>query len=240
MSAAAGSSTAYSLRGEAMTEQDWMIGTDPTPMLEFVRGKANDRKLRLFAVSCCRLVWHRMVDKCSRRAVEVAERYADGLATPQTLLKWYWAAYEAYELTDDEEDEGARYREVAFAANCATHHDAAFAAMNAAAYVSAAAVTGQDTLSDSREAVCDLLREILGPLPFHPITCDPIWLSWHDGLVLSMAQRMYDSRDFSDMPVLADALEEAGCEDQDILGHCRSGGEHVRGCWVIDALLGKK
>jgi hypothetical protein len=52
-----------------------------------------------------------------------------------------------------------------------------------------------------------------------------------------MAQRMYDSRDFSDMPVLADALEEAGCQDQDILGHCRAGGEHVRGCWVIDLLL---
>jgi len=64
-------------------------------------------------------------------------------------------------------------------------------------------------------------------------------LEWHGGLLASMARRMYDSRDFSDLPVLADALEEAGCQDQDILGHCRSGGEHVRGCWVIDLLLGK-
>ena len=55
-----------------------------------------------------------------------------------------------------------------------------------------------------------------------------------------MSRRMYDARDFSDMPVLADALEEAGCNDADILGHCRSGGEHVRGCWVIDLLLGKE
>jgi len=54
-----------------------------------------------------------------------------------------------------------------------------------------------------------------------------------------MARRMYDSRDFADLPVLADALEEAGCQDQDILGHCRSESEHVRGCWVIDLLLGK-
>jgi hypothetical protein len=75
--------------------------------------------------------------------------------------------------------------------------------------------------------------------PFRPITIDPAWLSWHDGLLVSMAQRMYGSRDFSDMLVLADALEEAGCQDQDFLGHCRSGEEHVRGCWAVDALLGK-
>jgi hypothetical protein len=71
------------------------------------------------------------------------------------------------------------------------------------------------------------------------ITINPAWLTWHDGLLVSMARQMYDSRDFSDMPVLADALEEAGCQDQDILGHCRSGFEHVRGCWVVDLILGK-
>ncbi|HEY7315561.1 MAG TPA: hypothetical protein VH643_39900 [Gemmataceae bacterium] len=83
-----------------------------------------------------------------------------------------------------------------------------------------------------------LLRDIVGD-PFHPISADSAWLTWHDGLLVSMAQKMYDSRDFSAMPVLADALEEAGCQDADILGHCRSGGEHVRGCWVVDALLDK-
>jgi len=75
--------------------------------------------------------------------------------------------------------------------------------------------------------------------PFRPAILDPTWLSWHDSLLVSMARRMYDRRDFGDMPVLADALEEAGCQDQGILGHCRSGRDHVRGCWVIDALLGK-
>jgi hypothetical protein len=85
---------------------------------------------------------------------------------------------------------------------------------------------------------CSLLRDIFGN-PFNTTTLAPPWLTWHGGLLDSMAQRMYDSRDFSDMPVLADALEEAGCQDQDILGHCRSGGEHVRGCWVVDLLLGK-
>jgi hypothetical protein len=85
-----------------------------------------------------------------------------------------------------------------------------------------------------------LLRDLLGPLPFHSATLDPTWLVWHGGLLVSMARQMYDSRDFTDMPILADALEEAGCTHADILGHCRSRGEHVRGCWVVDLLLGKE
>jgi hypothetical protein len=85
-----------------------------------------------------------------------------------------------------------------------------------------------------------LLHDLFGPLPFRPVSLDPAWLTWHDGLLVSMAQQMYESDDFTALPVLADALEEAGCHDQDILGHCRSGGEHVRGCWVIDRLTGRE
>ena len=84
-----------------------------------------------------------------------------------------------------------------------------------------------------------LLHDIFGLLPFHPAALAPAWLTWHDGLLVSMARQMYDSRDFGDMPVLADALEEAGCDDADILAHCRQPGPHVRGCWVADLLLGK-
>ena len=83
-----------------------------------------------------------------------------------------------------------------------------------------------------------LLRRIIG-CPFRSVSLDPAWLTWHDGLLVWMAQRIYDSRGFSDMPVLADMLEEAGCTDKDILSHCRSGGEHVRGCWVVDLLLSR-
>jgi hypothetical protein len=93
-------------------------------------------------------------------------------------------------------------------------------------------------ISGEESAQSELLRDIIGN-PFRPVALDPAWLTRHDGLVVSMAQKMYDSRDFSDMPVLADALEEAGCANQDSLNHCRSGGEHIRGCWVVDALLGK-
>src|SRR5262249_20701254 len=80
-----------------------------------------------------------------------------------------------------------------------------------------------------------LLRDIFGN-PFRPVALDPAWLSWHGGLLVSMARRMYDSRDFADLPVLADALEEAGCDNADILAHCRGPGPHVRGCWVVDLI----
>src|SRR5262249_16188201 len=84
-----------------------------------------------------------------------------------------------------------------------------------------------------------LLRDIVGN-PFRPVTVDPAWLAWHGGTVVKLAHAIYDERAFERLPVLADALEEAGCTNADILNHCRQPGEHVRGCWVVDAILGKK
>jgi hypothetical protein len=86
----------------------------------------------------------------------------------------------------------------------------------------------------------DLLRCIFGPLPFRPVVIDPSWLTWNGGTIPKLAEAIYDERRFGDLPILADALEEAGCTDADTLAHCRSGGEHVRGCWVVDLLLGRE
>ena len=72
-----------------------------------------------------------------------------------------------------------------------------------------------------------------------PVTIDPAWLRWNGGTVSALACRIYDERAFHDLPVLADALEEAGCTDADLLGHLRGPGPHVRGCWAIDLLLGR-
>jgi hypothetical protein len=88
-------------------------------------------------------------------------------------------------------------------------------------------------------AQCDLLRDILGNPLRPPLTVDPLWLGWNGGTVVELTQGIYDDRAFDCLPILADALEEAGCHDAGILGHCRQPGPHVRGCWVIDALLGK-
>jgi hypothetical protein len=92
----------------------------------------------------------------------------------------------------------------------------------------------------------NLLRDILGTL-FRPFVVDPRWLAWNSGTIAVLAQTIYDERrlpegalDKDRLAVLADALEEAGCTDPDILAHCRGPGPHVRGCWVIDLLLGKE
>jgi hypothetical protein len=84
-----------------------------------------------------------------------------------------------------------------------------------------------------------LLRELFGPLRFRHVGTDSAWLRWNHGTVPAIARRVYDERTFHDLPILADALEDAGCTDSDILAHCRGQGPHVRGCWVVDLLLGK-
>ena len=224
-----------------MTESEWLACTDPEKMLGFLPHEAGSRKFRLFGVACCRRVWHLLPDELFRAAVTVAERYADGLASSQETFAAGEAAQAGWE---------ASYGAV----NSMLHGRASEAAMAYAATVTTALwAPARWCTSEAARRVrqCDVvdkgqeqasqtafLRCIFGN-PFRPVTIDPSWLSWHDGLLVSMARQMYDSRDFSDMPVLADALEEAGCRDQDILGHCRSGGEHVRGGWVVDLLLGK-
>jgi hypothetical protein len=210
-----------------MTEPEWLQATDPQPMLEYLWGRASKRKLRLFAVACCRRVWPQLDDEQSRRAVEEVERYVDGRATTQELRVAHGSAWKAWGMP-------ARTA----ASDASVVDGESFRADHVASH--AAWATPGRTRAGERQAQAQLLRCIFGPLPFRPITLGPSWLTWHSGLLVSMARQMYDSRDFSDMPVLADALEEAGCQDQDILGHCRSGGEHVRGCWVVDLLLGKE
>ena len=81
----------------------------------------------------------------------------------------------------------------------------------------------------------DIAGNLNAPAPF-----DPIWLAWNDGTVRHLAEAIYDGRDWEQMPILADALEDAGCQDERILGHCRGGSLHVRGCWVVDQVLGLK
>ena len=87
-----------------------------------------------------------------------------------------------------------------------------------------------------RPANAILLRDIFGN-PFRTVAFSP---EWRTDTAMSLAKQMYDSRDFSAMPILADALQDAGCDNDDILTHCRGEGPHVRGCWVVDLVLGKE
>jgi hypothetical protein len=96
----------------------------------------------------------------------------------------------------------------------------------------------EHAMSLQRESGADLLRDIFGN-PFRPVTVESSWLKWNGRTVIQLARSIYQDGNFNDLPILADALEESGCNDPDILGHLRSPGPHVRGCWVVDLVLGK-
>jgi hypothetical protein len=115
------------------------------------------------------------------------------------------------------------------AARTAALTDAWYAAYAGSRYV-------QRVSTGEAPAQAALVCDIFGN-PFRPVTVDPNWLT---PTVVAIARRVYDERDFAALPVLGDALEEAGCASEDVLRHCREQGEHARGCWVVDHVLGKE
>jgi hypothetical protein len=233
-----------------VTEADWLACTGPERMLESLRGKVTDRKLRLFACACCRLVPHLLSDRRSQRAVEVAERFADGLAGRQELSEAHQAAarahFSAAWRASQAEAWAAASRASLFAARGAAYPAAKRVARRerrekvaAAANLPTAWQAARDTvMGAARAEQAALLREVVGN-PFRPVAVEPSSLSWDGGTVIQLSQAVYDDRAFDRLPILADALEDAGCSDAGILAHCRGRGPHVRGCWVVDLLLGQ-
>jgi hypothetical protein len=246
-----------------MTEVEWQTGTDPAPMLEFLRGKASDRKLRLFAVACCRRIWHLLIAEVQHwhkdeaafwqrclDAVELAERFADGGATEQDL-----AAITAYPRPALYDADAAMFTaEVRLDPALVAGEAAEAAALEAQGRVDAARLPDGYSPSDEDEhslvlteaeyervlatekrSQCDLLREIFGK-PFRPI---PVTSPWRVAKAVALAEGIYADRAFDRLSTLAETLEAAGCDDPEVLDHCRSGGRHVRGCWVTDLLLSK-
>jgi hypothetical protein len=200
-------------------------------MLRFLRDRASGRKLRLFAVACCRRVSH----LAGRPEVAVAERAADGLATEDELAEARAESARCYELSVGQFSyvpppayilaEGA-----ALAATSSSVIDAAEAASGDAAFAGDGELPMQAAL----------LRDIFGN-PFRPVPAMALeWLHWNEGTVPKLAQAIYAERAYDRLPILADALEEAGCTDPTIIDHCRQLGEHVRGCWLLDLVLGNE
>lgn len=223
-----------------MNEDEWLGATDPAPMLEFLRGKVSERKWRLFAVACCRrqpAKWEETPRE--KLAVEVAEQFCDGLADRRALDQAQEQVEGHLELYPGEPVYSAGF----WACSEDIVHDAESAAGFAANSVARSKVEfSSPDFDDEFEAArkvelsgqSDLLRDVFGN-PFQPIAFDP---SWKTEAVIAIARGMYETRDFSAAPVLADALEDAGCSDVAILGHLRGGGQHVRGCWCVDGVLG--
>jgi hypothetical protein len=213
-----------------MNEREWLQCTDPRSMLEFLRGKVSDRKLRLFACAFARAI-RESQHLLGPSTCAVAERYADGLATDEELAteRRKWACW------PEERDPVAPFA-----------YEGAWEGvdwLSSAEKVMKIDPDAYPHMPIPVDAVLKrsvlLLRDIFGN-PFRPVSLGPAVLQWNEGTIVKLAQAIYEERAFDDLPVLADALEDAGCLDADILSHCRQPAEHAKGCWVVDLLLGKK
>jgi hypothetical protein len=225
-----------------MTESEWLGGADPRPMLVFLKGKASDRKLRLFGCSCCRRVWRALPTDASRAAVAVAEQFADKLAKRKDLNNAYLAC--GGDTSPSRYDAGASVVKVSlqWAAFWASHNARILAAGTEPFPASEIPAHNAATELEGRDQG-RLLHDLFGN-PFRPASLNPAWLT---PTVAQLAEAAYEERvlpsgelDPARLAVLADALEEAGCTNTAILGHLRSPGPHVRGCWPVDLLLGKE
>jgi hypothetical protein len=240
------------------TESEWLAAVEPGSMLEYLwqrpgpaRSQAGRRKLRLFACACCRRAWHLLSDDV-RQALQTCEQYADGLADERQRRQARSLARAAAEAVADRE-ESLPVSFAAYGVWSAAQATVIQAAWGAKLYASNALLhevlqaRGRDRsvaesrriagtlLGEERRQQSRLLRECFGN-PFRPVAIDPGWLTWHDATIPRLAQAIDGECAFDRLPILADALEDAGCTDPDILNHCRQPGDHLRGCWVLDLL----
>ncbi|VTR93500.1 Uncharacterized protein OS=Sorangium cellulosum (strain So ce56) GN=sce5710 PE=4 SV=1 [Gemmata massiliana] len=230
-----------------MTEAQWLATSDLYLLAQFLRTdhrvnrtKSGRRRMRLFGCACCRLVWPLFAPdpKCAELISE-AERFADASSSRQSL-----ARLEAALPSTGGPELGFRFFEFHAARMVANSN--VFVAAVAAAQTIASGIrhranrsgtsipSGASIPIDGQQIA--ILRDIFGN-PFSPVVFSP---NWHTDTAVTLASQMYESRDFSAMPILADALQDAGCNDDRILDHCRGPGPHVRGCWVVDLLLSKE
>jgi hypothetical protein len=230
---------------ELLTDSEWVTWADPTEMLKHleVSGKASQRKLRLFACACCRRIWDALPSEASRRAVEVSARYLDRQVKSGVRQRAEEEARSVGSQAFGRREPWKMY--AAYAAWHAAMKDAWAAAFSTAAHAACAAMWYAEPASErgvgerqerakgkASRAQCDLLRDVFNL--FRPTVVEA---EWKTPSVLALARGIYDDRRFEDLPILADALEEAGCVDPEVLNHCRGPGVHVKGCWLLDLVL---
>jgi hypothetical protein len=231
-----------------MTEGEWHTTHLPLPMLRRYPAAWDERKVRLFWCACLRRAWPTLVEDRTRELVELVERNpldAGGELTAELVAfrkaaqldfpgrgferhPDYWAL--RVFLFRPPDPLVVLLTEIADRAGAAavrrSRHEPATAPWWA---------PPPPPGSPERARQCRLIREVFGN-PFRPARPDPAWLTSD---VLLLARGIAADRAFDRMPILADALQDAGCYDAGVLDHCRGAGDHVRGCWVIEALLGK-
>jgi hypothetical protein len=202
----------------------------PLRLLDRIQGQASERKLRLLICACVRAIRGTFLNtRRPTQIVEVAERFADGLATADELRA---AREEGFDPDSPDPWKGWIALPDAFEAaqyvipECLAHDQADFW------------VWERQRRRECRTPYNRLVADVFDLLLSRPVAFDA---DWKTSTAVALAQQMYDSRDFSTMPILADALQDAGCDSDDILNHCRDPEQpHVRGCWVVDLVLGKE
>jgi hypothetical protein len=236
------------------TEETWLTTWRPKELLAIIsRGHDvlppkeffSERKLRLYATACCYRI-QKHFEEYEWKLVEACELFADGVGNYEHLKEQaeYAIRFDSRRPAASAAiDAVGSQRRDSDPKGCWVYqknaervaHECALQA--AKIYPSTGRLT-EKSKETQRElaAQADLLREVFGN-PFRPVAFLPAW--WTD-TALSLARQMYASREFSAMPILADALQDAGCDNADILDHCRGPGPHIRGCWVIDLVLGKE
>jgi hypothetical protein len=223
-----------------MTEAQWLNSTSPEAILNLLTKSASERKLRLYAIGCCRRIWRLMTDDRCRHAVEMAQRFVDERIGESELAAAGQMASTVARVWGDIGSPVARSSyALGGAAWSATRSPAWVAAWDAAwdaRMVARDHLPGTDW-EQERAWQAGLLLDLF-PYPLRPVRIDPHWLIRNDGAVQNLARVIYDEDRFGDLPILADALEEAGCNQREILDHCRARQPHYRGCWVVDAVLG--
>jgi hypothetical protein len=236
-----------------MNPAEWSRARHPEPMLEYLAFRGDERRLRLFAVACCRRIWELFPNEACQRAVEVSEQYADRVVDGETLLDAHAGAVQPVRhgflsLVFSRSLSSVGWHQIgqgiAVKVSLPGMHTATIAEMTVAI---CDAIKQYPYRWDSwfgwgkePRMQAALLRDIFDPLVTN-LTCEVGMVS---PLILDLAAAAYDERDLPSphldtgrLGVLADALEESGCMSADLLAHLRTPGPHIRGCWALDQVL---
>jgi len=189
-------------------EPTWDRWRDPNSMIRTFSGKESAfRKLQLFAVACCRQVGDRLNPE-TQRILDECECRIDQIVDLR----------------------GSRLAELVTNLDSRLRRVLSDRSPYSMAHAAARLV--------EKSVSADLLREVFfDPWAEQPPNVDPNWLAWNNQTVPKLARTIYEDRRFDLMPILADALEDAMCNDSALVGHCRQEAQHFRGCWALDAIL---
>jgi hypothetical protein len=212
----------------ARTEAEWLGVNQLSALIHYVLKTDQRRRLRLLSCACLRQSGADLVCDAARLAIEASERYADRQLSREDLERVHGAARAALREPGWTPEGGELIRRAMWGADQRLK-----TALKQVVYAAPSEKRGDRAQVELQR--CALVRDIFGN-PFRPVTFDP---AWRTSTAVALARQMYDAREFSALPILADALQDAGCESAEVLDHCRGPGPHVRGCWVVDLVLGK-